>query len=282
MRKLLLSVPYLALVIHLTSCAAVDYSEQHLQVVLRDIGHQVLWLAGDSTSRVMPIEKIGESTYDISFQHDFAFSPDSLILVTRQRLDQTLPNAEYIVNVLDCSTEEIFFAFEINKNEDSLIPCIGRAQPLGCYVIRIKFTNQNKHLAYWWLLLLLPLLPVLWWFRRPRKQVSPTPVSPEAAFLPVGLFRYYPDKKQLYWKNTAIELTEKEAIILDLFAQTPNETIHREVLMQALWGEEGLVVVSRNLDVHISKLRKKLQADPDVKISNVHGKGYKLEMTEQA
>ncbi|MGV3464710.1 MAG: helix-turn-helix domain-containing protein [Heyndrickxia sp.] len=35
-------------------------------------------------------------------------------------------------------------------------------------------------------------------------------------------------------------------------------------------------MITRNVDVLISKLRKRLSGDASVKIVNVHGKGYKL------
>jgi len=43
-----------------------------------------------------------------------------------------------------------------------------------------------------------------------------------------------------------------------------------------VWENEG-VIVTRSLDVFISRLRKKLEKDPNVRLTNVHGKGYKLE-----
>jgi DNA-binding response OmpR family regulator len=45
--------------------------------------------------------------------------------------------------------------------------------------------------------------------------------------------------------------------------------------MKEVWEDEG-VIVGRSLDMFVSKLRKKLQADPCISILNVHGKGYKL------
>ncbi|HZI54739.1 MAG TPA: winged helix-turn-helix domain-containing protein, partial [Chitinophagaceae bacterium] len=44
-----------------------------------------------------------------------------------------------------------------------------------------------------------------------------------------------------------------------------------------VWENEG-VIVTRSLDVFISKLRKKLERGSGVKLVNVHGKGYKLEI----
>ena len=39
---------------------------------------------------------------------------------------------------------------------------------------------------------------------------------------------------------------------------------------------EGIVVISRNVDVLVSKLRKKLRDDNSIKFINVHGRGYKF------
>jgi DNA-binding response OmpR family regulator len=47
--------------------------------------------------------------------------------------------------------------------------------------------------------------------------------------------------------------------------------------MQKVWIDEG-VITGRSLDVFVSKLRKKLSGDPVLSITNVHGKGYKLEV----
>jgi DNA-binding response OmpR family regulator len=50
--------------------------------------------------------------------------------------------------------------------------------------------------------------------------------------------------------------------------------------MQEIWINEG-VITGRSLDMFISKLRKKLSADPDLRITNIHGKGYRLEMVNE-
>lgn len=47
--------------------------------------------------------------------------------------------------------------------------------------------------------------------------------------------------------------------------------------MEQVWEEEG-VFVGRNLDVFVSRLLKKLQPAPTVRIINSHGRGYKLEI----
>src|SRR5215213_254905 len=56
-----------------------EIPEKHVEVVLRDLGHQLLLSAKDSSSRVLPVKKLNGTTYQISFQNDFSFISDSLI-----------------------------------------------------------------------------------------------------------------------------------------------------------------------------------------------------------
>ena len=72
-----------------------------------------------------------------------------------------------------------------------------------------------------------------------------------------------------------ISLTDKECRILELLNKNFGELIPRETLMQEVWINEG-VITGRSLDMFVSKLRKKLSSDPELSITNVHGKGYKL------
>jgi DNA-binding response OmpR family regulator len=77
-------------------------------------------------------------------------------------------------------------------------------------------------------------------------------------------------------ESEVISLTDKECKVLELLHKNFGELIPREKLMQEVWINEG-VITGRSLDMFISKLRKKLSADPDLRITNIHGKGYRLE-----
>jgi DNA-binding response OmpR family regulator len=46
--------------------------------------------------------------------------------------------------------------------------------------------------------------------------------------------------------------------------------------MKEVWEDEGIIVISRNVDVLMSKLRKKFSDDSAIKIINIHGRGYKF------
>ena len=66
----------------------------------------------------------------------------------------------------------------------------------------------------------------------------------------------------------------------EIAPQNFGELILRDTLMQEIWINEG-VITGRSLDMFVSKLRKKLSGDPELKITNVHGKGYRLEIPER-
>jgi DNA-binding response OmpR family regulator len=61
----------------------------------------------------------------------------------------------------------------------------------------------------------------------------------------------------------------------------PNEIIERSRIQKEIWEDEG-VIVGRSLDMFISKLRKKLEFDSNIKIVVVRGKGFKLETNNES
>jgi hypothetical protein len=93
----------------------------------------------------------------------------------------------------------------------------------------------------------------------------------------LGKFLFDVKGRRLLLGNELISLTDKECQILELLNESFGELIPRERLMQKVWIDEG-VITGRSLDMFVSKLRKKLSSDPELRITNVHGKGYTLEM----
>ena len=78
-----------------------------------------------------------------------------------------------------------------------------------------------------------------------------------------------------------ILLTDKECKVLALLNRNIGRLRLREELIQEVWTDEG-VITGRSLDMFISKLREKLSADPDLRITNIHGKGYRLEIVNDS
>ena len=74
-------------------------------------------------------------------------------------------------------------------------------------------------------------------------------------------------------------LTKKEAQILKMLCRLMNQVVAREVILNAVWGQDDYFV-GRSLDVFITKLRKYLKEDTRISINNVHGIGFKLEVNE--
>ena len=97
---------------------------------------------------------------------------------------------------------------------------------------------------------------------------------PELAAL--GKFLFNVKGQRLHLGTEVISLTDKEYRVLELLHKNFGELIPRETLMQEVWINEG-VITGRSLDMFISKLRKKLSLDADLRITNIHGKGYRLE-----
>src|SRR5829696_8465268 len=130
---------------------------KHVEVVLRDLGHQLLLSAKDSSSRVLPVRKLDENTYQVSFQNDFGFISDTLINLVQRTFEKNAVAKDYIVNLRKCKQNETVFAFEINRQTGDLTPCRGRRLEVGCYVIEIDLLKENKFNFFWLLLLIIPL-----------------------------------------------------------------------------------------------------------------------------
>ena len=95
----------------------------------------------------------------------------------------------------------------------------------------------------------------------------------------IGHFQFYPEQNKLVKEAIEISLSKKECELLTLFIAKPNQIIKREELEKKVWEDNG-VFVGRSLDTYISKLRKKLKDDDSIKLTNIHGVGYKLEMLQ--
>jgi DNA-binding response OmpR family regulator len=93
----------------------------------------------------------------------------------------------------------------------------------------------------------------------------------------IGRFVFDTLHQRLRMGEETISLTDKECRILTLLHRNIEQLTLREELIQDVWTDEG-VITGRSLDMFISKLRKKLSADPDLRITNIHGKGYRLEI----
>lgn len=96
--------------------------------------------------------------------------------------------------------------------------------------------------------------------------------------LEVGPFLLKGESYEIHFKDKLLDLTLKEYELLETLIRNRGRVLKREYLLKLLWGySEG--VNTRVLDVHISKIREKIEQDsknPQY-IKTVRGLGYKLE-----
>jgi hypothetical protein len=258
-----------------------DFNISRREVVLRRIGHEMLLQSGDSTSRVLPIKKIAENEYEIRFEKELSFLPDSLMSITRRFLDNAPLSTNYIVNVLNCDNSSIIYSYAISKNKkDDIVTCSKRRQPKACYRINIKFKSTGVTTAKNGYLLgslsFLAFVGFVFWKSVKSRKALPDGQHTDRFTLASVLFD--PKNKKLIIGGKTIDLTGTETRVLLIFASSPNEIIERSRLQKEIWEDEG-VIVGRSLDMFISKLRKKLELDPNIKIVVIRGKGYKLEVS---
>ena len=272
-----------------------DFDFARREILLRRIGHEILLQSGDSTSRVLPVKKIAGNEYQISFENAFTFQPEALVNTTQRLLVKDPLASDYVVNVLNCANASVAYGYAISKNKkDDIVACIGRRQPIACYLINIKFkptgiiTTKNGYL----LGSLTILAFVGFTFLRSVKPRSVIPENqsaipkdhptgfqiPSTSIFTLGSVSFDAEARKLMINGNIIDLTRTETRVLRIFALSPNEAIERSRLQKEIWEDEG-VIVGRSLDMFISKLRKKLEFDPNIKIVVIRGKGYKLEIS---
>ncbi len=255
--------------------------QKQIKAALRRAGHEILLATGDSTSRIMPIKE-ESGLYRVDFETPFAFDPGTLSAIVNKELSRSGFSTDYVLEVEDCASEEVVYSYEILfQAQEDIIPCSGRMQEQSCYSLLLSFSepeiiepqSANAEGESWsaWLWLALLLLPVIYLYKRRRKPKS----LADANLLDLGEYQFRPQRNELIFKGNSLELTSKESELLWVLYRSRNETLKREVLLEKVWGDEG-DYVGRTLDVFVSKLRKKLEQDPQVKIQNVRGVGYKL------
>jgi len=97
-----------------------------------------------------------------------------------------------------------------------------------------------------------------------------------ASKLELGIFNLEMDKLQLNDGTNSIQLTEKEALLLQEFIGNKNSLLKKKDILLKFWGESDYFL-GRSLDVFITRLRKLLKEDSSIQIKTVRGQGYILE-----
>jgi two-component system alkaline phosphatase synthesis response regulator PhoP len=102
--------------------------------------------------------------------------------------------------------------------------------------------------------------------RRPGKE--------EASVIKVGDFVIDRERYMVSYQAVDIVLARKEFELVALLASRPGKVFLRNEILNRIWGTE-VIVGDRTIDVHIRKIRQKLDMDC---ITTVKGVGYKFEV----
>jgi hypothetical protein len=182
-------------------------------------------------------------------------SPDLLLCESREQPEESY---SIVVNILTPGTPKPLLTVDSPKIGDGTAATAAITQ-MG---------------SYWWVVwlvlgLLFVILAVVYFRKKKAKPAT------DLHLIAIGAYKFDQRNMELSLNEEKIDLTSKEADLLTLLHNSVNTTLAREVILKMVWGDEG-DYVGRTLDVFISKLRKKLEADASVKIVNIRGVGYKL------
>ncbi len=96
----------------------------------------------------------------------------------------------------------------------------------------------------------------------------------------IGKLEYNPSLRQLKFEDEIQKLSPREGELLILLYMHRNNILDRNYALRTIWGDDNYFN-ARSMDVYITKLRKYLQKDPDIKIENVHSSGFILSVPEK-
>jgi DNA-binding response OmpR family regulator len=91
----------------------------------------------------------------------------------------------------------------------------------------------------------------------------------------LGKYVFDFSKQTIQYETKVHTLTFMEAKLLLMLIDNKNEIVDRSLILKKIWGSDTFFN-GRSLDVFITKLRKKLTSDLNIKIINSRGHGYKI------
>ena len=111
------------------------------------------------------------------------------------------------------------------------------------------------------------------------RRIDINPEKGDQSIFLIGQYTFDSINYKLSHANFEKNLTKKEAKILIFLCKFMNTVVARDIILNGVWGQDDYFV-GRSLDVFITKLRKYLKEDNKIQIQNIHGVGFKLEISE--
>ena len=259
---------------------------QQANLALRRTAHHLLREAGDTTSRIPAVQQVDATTFQIRLNH--ALDYKKLPALLQQSLALYTLDDPYDVAVLDCAAGTVQLGYTVTDlTRQNDVPCVGRDQQTGCYIIRVSFTGRepkngpNTPWVVWAAGFALVGGAYIIWQKSRRTTRSGLPIDPARAesvpLIQAGTLTFDALNQTIEVAGQPYPLTYREAKLLHLFLRHPNQLLSRDFILKSVWEDEG-ITVGRSVDVFVSRLRKHLQPDPGLHIIAVHGVGYRLEV----
>lgn len=273
---------------------------ERVNLAMRQAAHRLLSIEGDHTSRIPPVQQPESLTWLIRLEQNFNY--DSLPAILHNAFVQHHVEGDYFVSVLDCENDDLMLGYTASiLTASTEVACGGREKIPGCSNLRVSFLDPAATSfpeSTWGLfaiicftMLVYPAYGLFMFLKKKRlgkKSLSAaTAVFAETGFgnepsngkvaLQVGRSSLYMENQKLVSNGIEKDLTYREAKLLHLFSRHANQLLERDLILKSVWEDEG-IIVGRSVDVFVSRLRKLLKDDDSVRIVNVHGVGYRLEV----
>jgi DNA-binding response OmpR family regulator len=106
-----------------------------------------------------------------------------------------------------------------------------------------------------------------------REELDADPAAVE-----IGPFRLDRTARRVFHARNELPLTSTEFNLLEYFLTHPGRAYSRDQLLEAVWGEQRYVT-PRTVDVHVRRLRERIEEQPDSPryLTTVRGFGYRFE-----
>lgn len=91
----------------------------------------------------------------------------------------------------------------------------------------------------------------------------------------IGQYTFDVNNQKLMFNEEEQYLTEMESRLLQMLCISKGNLVARSYMLKTIWGKSDYFT-RRSMDVFISRLRKYLAKDDQIKIANVHGSGFVL------
>lgn len=111
-----------------------------------------------------------------------------------------------------------------------------------------------------------------------RRQSADQESFESTGALAVGPIQMNIEKHQVNVKGTQISLPLREFELLEFFMRNPGRVLTRNQIIDRVWGGDYFGD-TKTLDVHVKRLRSKIEEDPanPILLQTIRGLGYKLE-----